>query len=113
MKNQNMTQKKWVDILLQKLIARGMRLSLDELPHRYISREFLTARLPTGGRTARNHAPGNVPSEARRGVHYALKRLVPQVQAGVGRPAGICGRGGSPPRMRPATGHGERALRGD
>ncbi len=43
MKNRNMTQKKWVDILLQKLIARGMRLSLDELPRRYISREFLTA----------------------------------------------------------------------
>lgn len=40
--NRNMTQRKWVGILLQKLIAKGISLALDELPRRYISREFLT-----------------------------------------------------------------------
>lgn len=40
--NRNMTQRKWVGILLQKLIVKGIPLALDELPRRYISREFLT-----------------------------------------------------------------------
>ena len=38
----NMTQRKWVEVILQKLVARGIALALDELPRRYVSREFLT-----------------------------------------------------------------------
>ena len=30
------------DGILQKLVARGIALALDELPRRYVSREFLT-----------------------------------------------------------------------
>ena len=41
-KNRNMTQRKWVEVILQKLLARGIALALDELPRRYVSREFLT-----------------------------------------------------------------------
>ena len=41
-KNRNMTQRKWVEVILQKLIARGIAIALDELPRRYVSREFLT-----------------------------------------------------------------------
>ena len=41
-KNRNMTQRKWVEVILQKLVARGIALALDELPRRYVSREFLT-----------------------------------------------------------------------
>ena len=37
-----MTQRKWVEVILQKLIARGLVLALGELPRRYVSREFLT-----------------------------------------------------------------------
>ena len=37
-----MTQRKWVQVVLHRLIARGIALALDELPRRYISREFLT-----------------------------------------------------------------------
>ena len=40
--NRNMTQRKWVEVILQKLVARGIALALDELPRRYVSREFLT-----------------------------------------------------------------------
>ena len=41
-RNRNMTQRKWVEVILQKLVARGIALALDELPRRYVSREFLT-----------------------------------------------------------------------
>ena len=41
-KNRNMTLRKWVEVILQKLVARGIALALDELPRRYVSREFLT-----------------------------------------------------------------------
>ena len=41
-RNRNMTQRKWVEILLQKLLSKGFLLALGELPRRYISREFLT-----------------------------------------------------------------------
>lgn len=41
-RNRNMTQRKWVQVVLHRLIARGIALALDELPRRYISREFLT-----------------------------------------------------------------------
>ena len=41
-KNRNMTQRKWVEVILQKLVARGIAHALDELPRRYVSREFLT-----------------------------------------------------------------------
>jgi len=41
-KNRNMTQKKWNEILLQKLIAFGIRVARAEVPLRYLSREFLT-----------------------------------------------------------------------
>ena len=40
--NRNMTQRKWVEVILQKLLARGIALVLDKLPRRYVSREFLT-----------------------------------------------------------------------
>ena len=40
--NRNMTQRKWVEVIFQKLLARGIALALDELPRRYVSREFLT-----------------------------------------------------------------------
>ena len=40
--NRSMTQRKWVEVSLQKLVARGIALALDELPRRYVSREFLT-----------------------------------------------------------------------
>ena len=40
--NRSMTQRKWVEVILQKLLARGIALALDELPRRYVSREFLT-----------------------------------------------------------------------
>ncbi len=41
-KNRNMTQRKWAQVILQKMIARGVALVLDEPPRRYVSREFLT-----------------------------------------------------------------------
>ena len=41
-KNRSMTQRKWVEVILQKPVARGIALALDELPRRYVSREFLT-----------------------------------------------------------------------
>lgn len=41
-RNRNMTQKKWNEILLQKLIAFGIRVARSEVPLRYLSREFLT-----------------------------------------------------------------------
>ena len=37
-----MTQRKWEEVILQKLLARGIALALDKLPRRYVSREFLT-----------------------------------------------------------------------
>ena len=37
-----MTQRKWVEVILQKLVARGIALALNELPRRYVLREFLT-----------------------------------------------------------------------
>ena len=37
-----MTQRKWVEVILQKLLARGIALALDKQPRRYVSREFLT-----------------------------------------------------------------------
>ena len=40
--NRNMTQWKWMEVILQKLLARGIALVLDKLPRRYVSREFLT-----------------------------------------------------------------------
>ena len=40
--NRNMTQRKGVEVILRKLVARGIALALDELPRRYVSREFLT-----------------------------------------------------------------------
>ena len=40
--NRNMTQRKWVEVILRKLVARGIARALDELPRRYVSREFLT-----------------------------------------------------------------------
>ena len=42
LRNRNMTQRKWVQVVLQRLLARGIALALDELPRRYVSREFLT-----------------------------------------------------------------------
>ena len=38
----NMTQRKWVEVILQKLLARGIALALDKLPRRYVLHEFLT-----------------------------------------------------------------------
>jgi len=38
----NMTQKRWVDVIYQALVFVGIKLELDKLPRRYISREYLT-----------------------------------------------------------------------
>ena len=40
-RNRNMTQRKWAQILLQKLIAVGIAATGDSIPMRYLSREFL------------------------------------------------------------------------
>ena len=41
-KYRNMTQVKWAELIRHTIMRVGIVLSLDEIPRRYISREFLT-----------------------------------------------------------------------
>jgi hypothetical protein len=40
-KYRNMTQVKWAELIRYTIMRVGIVLSLDEIPRRYISREFL------------------------------------------------------------------------
>ena len=41
-KYRNMTQMKWAELIRYTIMRVGIVLSLDKIPRRYISREFLT-----------------------------------------------------------------------
>ena len=41
-KYRNMTQVKWAELIRFTIMRVGIALALDEVPRRYISREFLT-----------------------------------------------------------------------
>ena len=38
----NMTQVKWTELIRYTIMRVGIALALDDIPRRYISREFLT-----------------------------------------------------------------------
>ena len=57
-KYRNMTQVKWAELIRYTIMRVGIVLSLDEIPRRYISREFLTLRHAAGVRAARKTCSG-------------------------------------------------------